>query len=178
MADTEMLIPLAEIAGVFVGFGALIALRSGGPTEPREVAPMRVVVSMGMLTIIAGLTPGAFGRFDLTEHEVWALSSAVVLVAWLVNLAAIFRAPESRAVWAEEPVEERAGSSPRWIAATVWVAYLLLMALWTLTPIVIIVGVVPELEAALYYALVVLYLLGAGWTFLTLVFAQRRPATA
>jgi hypothetical protein len=178
MADTELLVPLAEIAGVFVGFGALIALRSGGPTDPLEVGPMRVVVSMGMLTIIAGLTPGVFGRFDLTEHEVWALSSGVVLVAWLVSLAAIFRAPESRAVWAEGLVEERGDPGPRWIAATVWAAYVLLMALWTVTPIIIIVGVVPELEAALYYAYVALLLLGAGWTFLALVFAQRRPAAA
>ena len=178
MTDTEFLVPLAEIAGVFVGFGALIAVRSGGPTAPEEVAPMRVVVSMGMMTIIAGLTPGVFGRFDLTEHEVWALSSAVVLVAWLVTLAAVFRTPESRAVWAEEPVDARAGSSPRWIAAAVWVAYGLLMALWTLTPIIVIVGVVPELEAALYYAHVALLLLGAGWILLTLVFAQRRPAAA
>ena len=178
MADTESLIPLAEIAGVFVGFGALIAVRSGGPTDPLEVAPMRVVVTMGMLTVIVALTPGVVGRFDLTEHEVWALSSGVVLVAWLVSLAAIFRTPESRAVWADELVDQRAGSSPRWTAAAVWVAYVLLMALWTLTPVVIIVGVVPELEAALYYAYVVLLLIGAGWTLLTLVFAQRRPAAA
>jgi hypothetical protein len=178
MTDTEFLVPLAEIAGVFVGFAALIAVRSGGPAAPEEVAPMRVVVSMGMMTIIAGLTPGVFGRFDLTEHEVWALSSAVVLVAWLASLAAIFRTPESRAVWAGDRVEAGAGSSPRWIAASMWVAYVLLMAVWTLTPIIIIVGVVPDLEVALYYAHVALLLFGAGWTLLTLVFAQRRPVEA
>jgi hypothetical protein len=178
MADTEVLVPLAEIAGVFVGFAALIAVRSGGPTAPEEIAPMRVVVSMGMMTIIAGLIPGVFGRFALTEHEVWALSSAVVLVAWLLSLAANFRTPEARAVWSAETAEQRAGSSQRWIAAAVWVAYVLLMALWTLTPVVIIAGVVPELEAALYYALVALYLFGAGWTLLSMVFAQRRPAAA
>ena len=32
MQDTEMFLSLAEIAGVFVGFGALISVRSGtGP---------------------------------------------------------------------------------------------------------------------------------------------------
>lgn len=40
MAGTELLIPLAEVAGVFVGFGALIAVRRDGPTEPQEVAPV------------------------------------------------------------------------------------------------------------------------------------------
>lgn len=42
----------------------------------------------------------------------------------------------------------------------------------------IALGVVPELEAALYYAVVVLILLGAGWALLGLVFAQRLPESA
>ena len=176
MADTESLIPLAEIAGVFVGFGALIAVRSSGATGPLEVAPMRVVVSLGMLAIVAGLVPGVLGRFDLSEHAVWALSSAVVLVAWLVTLIAIFRTPESRAVWTGEAAEDLA--RPRWVTVPEWVAYVLLMAMWTLTPILIIGNAVPELEAALYYALVALYLLGAGWALLLLVFARRHPAAA
>ncbi len=175
MADTELLIPLAEIAGVFVGFGALIAVRSGGPSDPYEVAPMRVVVSIGMLSVVAALTPGVLGRFDLTEHAVWALSSAVVLATWLVTLGAIFRSPESRAVLGDK---EGAWPRPRWLAVPEWVAYVLLMAVWTLSPIVIIVGVVPEFEAALYYAVVALYLVGAGWTLLTLVFLGRRPESA
>ena len=46
-----------------------------------------------------------------------------------------------------------------------------------LTPIIIMLGVAPDLEAALYFTVVVLILLGAGWALLELVFAQRRPAT-
>ncbi len=178
MADTEMLIPLAEIAGVFVGFGALIALRSGGPTEPREVAPMRAVVSIGMLTVAVALAPGVLGRFDLSEHEVWALSSAVTLIGWNLVFVAMARTPEYRASWASELADQRAGARARWVVLPEWVAYVLLMALLTIAPIIIIVGVVPELEAALYYALVVLLLLAAGWTLLSLVYAQRRPAVA
>jgi hypothetical protein len=178
MADTEMLVPLAEIAGVFVGFGALIAVRSGGPTDPREVAPMRSVVSLGMLTIVAALAPSTLGGFDLTEHEVWSLSSAVALVGWLVIFAATARTPEYRAGWAAELAEQRAGSRPRWLVASEWAALSLLMVVLMLIPILIIVGVSPNLDAALYYALVVLLLLAAGWTLLGLVFAQRRPAPA
>jgi hypothetical protein len=47
-----------------------------------------------------------------------------------------------------------------------------------LAPIIIVLGVVPDLEAALYFTYVVLILLGAGWILLGLVFAQRLPATA
>jgi hypothetical protein len=47
-----------------------------------------------------------------------------------------------------------------------------------LGPLVIILGLAPELEAPLYFTLVVLLLLGAGWVLLDLVFSQRRPGEA
>lgn len=46
------------------------------------------------------------------------------------------------------------------------------------SPIIIMLGVAPELEAALYFTYVVLILLMAGWTLFMLPFAQRRPASA
>ena len=45
MQNVELFVHMAEIAGVFVGFGALIAVRSGGASGA-EVAPMRAVVSL------------------------------------------------------------------------------------------------------------------------------------
>jgi hypothetical protein len=44
--------------------------------------------------------------------------------------------------------------------------------------IVIVLGVAPELEAALYFTVVVLLLVQAAWTLLWLVFSQRRPQMA
>lgn len=173
MQDTDVLIPLAEIAGVFVGFGALIAVRTGGPTEPLVVAPMRMMVSMGMLTIVAALAPGAVSRFDVTGHQLWALSSALVLAGWLVMLVASLRTPEYRTGWAAEIGKERA-QHPGLLVMVDWVVYGLYMLASLLSPIVIVLGVVQDLEAALYYALVVLILLGAGWVLLGLVFMERR----
>jgi hypothetical protein len=178
MQDTELLIPLAEIAGVFVGFGALIAVRAGGPIAPAEVAPIRMVVSMGMLAVAGGLVPGTIGRFDLTEHGVWALSSALILAGWLALLAASYWTPEFRASWAEEIEGIKAGSSPRWLVVITYAFFVLYMLTVLLTPIVIVLGVVPDLEAALYYALVALFLLLAGMALLGLVFAQRVPESA
>jgi hypothetical protein len=97
MQDTGLFLSLAEIAGVFVGFGALIAVRSGGAGEPQEVAPMRLVVGMGMLTIIAGLAPVTLGRYGLTDHQVLALSSVLVAVAFAGLAFAQLRTPEYRA---------------------------------------------------------------------------------
>ena len=176
MRDADLFLELAAIAGVFVGFGALIAVRSGGASGRFEVAYMRGVVSWGLLTIVAALAPVTLSRYDLSDHSVWALSSVVVIAGWVAISVADARTPEYREAWATVRAADRAGARPRWVVAAEWVALVLLMALLTVTPIMIIVGVVPELEAALYYAMVVLLLLAAGWTLLSLVFAQRRPA--
>lgn len=53
MQDTELFIELAGMAGVFVGFGARIAVRSGGASDAFEVAYVRGVVLMGLLAAAA-----------------------------------------------------------------------------------------------------------------------------
>ena len=176
MQDADLLVQLAAIAGVFVGFGALIAVRGGGPSKPQEVTPLRGMVSMGMLAVLTALVPVALGRFDLTEHQVWGLSSALMLLGWFVIMLALVRTPEYKPNAVAMLEADRA--RPRWLVASegaVWVLYVLAAFI---TPVVIVLGLAPELEAALYFAAVVLILLGAGWFLLDLVFAQRRPATA
>jgi len=174
MQDADLFLELAGIAGVFVGFGALIAVRSGGPSEPLEVAPMRMMVSTAMLTIVAALAPVTLGRYDLTDHQVWALGSALILAGWLVILVASARTPEYRAGWAASYGTHRLTPSE----VVEGGAFVLYVIVSFVTPIIIVLGVAPDLEAALYFTVVVLILLGAGWTLLGLVFAQRRPATA
>lgn len=43
--DTELFVHFAEIAGVFVGFGALISQRSPRPADPHEVVYLRAVLA-------------------------------------------------------------------------------------------------------------------------------------
>jgi hypothetical protein len=171
MQDTDLFMELAGIAGVFVGFGALIAVRSGGASEPQEVSPVRITVAMGVMVIIGALAPVTLGRYDLTAHQVWALSSALVLGGTIGISFMHIRSPEFKAY---------AASSGRSKPSDV-----VLLAAWvplvggmTLAPAVIVLGVAPELEAALYFTVLVLILLLAAWALMSLVFAQRRPATA
>lgn len=175
MPDTELLIPLAEIAGVFVGFGALIAVRSGGASGALEVGYTRGMVSSGALAVVAALAPVTLGRYDLTEHQVWAFSSALVLVGWLAYAALNFWTPEFRAnvAAADEVTRSRRGARVVDLGGT---ALYLLAAL--LPPIVILLGVVPEMEAALYFTAVVVILLMAITLLLGVAFAQRSPASA
>ena len=168
MQDADLFMELAAIAGVFVGFGALIAVRSGGPTEPEVVAPMRGMVSLGMLTVVAALAPVTLGRYGLAEHDVWATSSVIVFVGYFGMVAFNVRMPEVKAD------EVRATRTFRVVEN----AFSLLWALVTILALgAIVLGLAPELEAALYSTVVVLILLGSAASLLELVYTQRRPAT-
>jgi hypothetical protein len=114
------------------------------------------------------------GRYDLTDHQVWALGSAVILIGWLVITVVSARTPEYRASWAMGIAEIRLTLSD----IVGWGLYVLLVLAWVVIPIIVLLGVAPELEAALYFTYLVLLLLGTGSILLMLVFAQRRPASA
>jgi hypothetical protein len=60
---------------------------------------------MGLLTVIAALAPVVLDRYDRTEHQAWALSSALALVCLVALVGAMVRTPE----WAttEEPIRSR-----------------------------------------------------------------------
>jgi hypothetical protein len=67
---------------------------------------------------------------------------------------------------------------PRWLVAIEGAAWAVYVLAASRTPVVIVLGPAPELEAALYLTAVVLILLWAGWFLLDLVFEQRPRATA
>ncbi|HYO44014.1 MAG TPA: hypothetical protein VES19_12515 [Candidatus Limnocylindrales bacterium] len=171
--DTSLFLSLAEIAGVFVGFGALIAVRSGGAGAPHEVAPMRLVVGFGTLTMIAALAPVTLGGYGLTTHQVLALSSVLVMVGYAGLLFIQIRAPEYKA--AKTTVM---AARPRIQNLLEDVAFLAIGGGSALALLAIVLGMAPELEAALYLTVVVLLLVMAAWTLLWLVFMERRPQTA
>ena len=99
-----------------------------------------------------------------------------VLVGLVVMTAAMARTPEYRANWSADIEATRTAQSPRWLVAVEGAAYMLLMFAWVVIPIIVVLGVAPDLEAALYFTVVVLSLAMAGWTLLGLVYLQRGPS--
>lgn len=65
MVDGELFVHLAEIAGVFVGFGALIAVRSEEASDAHTVEYLRGVVEGGLLVVVAALAPLVVSRFGM-----------------------------------------------------------------------------------------------------------------
>jgi hypothetical protein len=169
MQDADLFMELAGIAGVFVGFGALIAVRSGGDSDPFEIAWMRGVVSIGLVAVLAALAPVVISRYGLTEHEVWALSSILFLVGFVGVFFINNLSPEAQT--AEDPIRR----SLKIARFAVWVPS---MAFLFLAPIAIALGLAPALEEALYFTLVALALGWCAMALLMLVFTGRRPVSA
>jgi len=153
---------------VFVGFGALIAVRSAGASDAFEVGYMRGVVSMGLLVVLAALAPMTFAIYPIGDQQVWVFSSVVVGVGILGSFVALSRSPEMADIDMELPRRVEV------VTRAVWVIWLIAVML---IPIVIVLGLAPDLDAALYTTVVVLLLLWDAVLLLQLVF-RRRPARA
>jgi hypothetical protein len=174
MQDVDLFLSLAEIAGVFVGFGALIAVRSGGPSEAHEVTYIRWVVSIAIWVVIAALAPVIISRYALTGHVLWLVCSLLALVLFVVMYAVNGRAPEHRtdaaAILASAPramVVLGAGSTI-WLPAACLVLVLAFVAL----------GLFPGQEQALYLTAVGLGLFMGAIGLFAMVFSQGRPPAA
>ena len=169
MQDTELFLSLAEIAGVFVGFGALISVRGGGASDAHEVTFIRSVVTTAIWVVIAALAPVIVSRYDLVGHGLWLacslLALVLLLVIWIVNE----RTTESRELGA-------AYSRAQTIGVTA--SYLGLMIPTIAALVLVVLGLFPDKEQALYLTAVGLGLFMGGLTLLFLVFSQGPRPTA
>jgi hypothetical protein len=172
MQDTELFLSLAEIAGVFVGFGALISVRSGGASDAHEVTYIRWVVSIAIWVVIAALAPVIFSRYDITGHGLWMACSLVALVLFAVMYTVNGRAPEHR-----EDADAILATAPRVLlvlgaGSTIWLP----AASLALALALVVLGPFPDQEQALYLTAVGLGLYMGAIGLFAMVFSQRRPA--
>jgi hypothetical protein len=151
MQDVELFLALAEIAGVFVGFGALIALRSGATADPAEVMFVGMVVWMGVQAVAGALAPVAISRFGVTGHALWLICSVIVLALFWIGDELVKRlSPERQAILAAMPRKARTRQElmgvPFWLPMTIAL-------------VLVVLGVLPDHEEALYFAALVILLL-------------------
>ena len=159
-----LFVTLAEIAGVFVGFGALIAVRSGGASDAQEVAYIRSVLSIGVWVVVASLVPVVLGGYDIGEREVWLVSGLIALVSivavWVTNYRTSYVQHVGESLSRASMVLETAGYG--------LLFFLLLAAL-----IFVVLGLLPDQEPALYLTALVMGLFVSALSLLWLVFAHR-----
>jgi hypothetical protein len=167
--DVELFVAIAEIAGVFVGFGALISVSGRDEIRPQQLGQIRAVVTIGLVVIVAALVPVILGRYGATGHALWLTSSVVFLgLIWAVIVLSL------RSSGNREVVVGQARSSPT-LAAFFW--------LWLEIPIQLplvltILGLFPDLEPAFYLTALAFNLFEAAFVLAQLVYARvRSPGT-
>jgi hypothetical protein len=170
MQDTELFLSLAEIAGVFVGFGALIAVRSGGAMQVGEINDIRWVVTTAIWVVIAALAPIVVSSYGATGHELWLACGLLAIVFLLVMTAVYSVTPENRV----ERADIMANTSRAFIVAvmvpTFWAPFVLVL----LALVGVVLGLFPTHERALYLTAVALGLLMSALMLFVGVFWPRR----
>jgi len=75
----DLLAALAAIAGIFVGFGSLVALSEDTDAGAEEIHMVRSVVAIGLLTLVGALIPLGLAGFGLGDRALWGWSGAAFL---------------------------------------------------------------------------------------------------
>lgn len=160
--DVVLFVTIAEIAGVFVGFAALIAVTRRAEIDAAQLGQIRAVVTIGLLVVVAALVPVGLNAYEITGHGLWVASSAAYLVLnWVVIVVAL-RRPENR-----ELAAAQARTKPL-MAALFWV-----MEIPIQVPLLLVLfGVRQDLDPAFYMTALVFHVFEAALVLAQLVYTQ------
>ncbi|MFC1875106.1 hypothetical protein ACFLY3_03025 [Chloroflexota bacterium] len=163
--DVGLFVTIAEIAGIFVGFGALISVTRRAEIETPKLWRIRGLVTMGLGVIIAALVPIGLRRYGVTGHELWFTCSLIYLILnWTVSIWSL-RKPEVRKL-----VITDARANPL-VAVFFW---LLLEVPLQVPLFLILFGSLPNLEPALYTTAIFFALFEAAFVLTQLVYSKLR----
>ena len=154
--ETDLFVHFAEIAGVFVGFGALISLRSARPTDPHDVVYVQAVLGLGVWVVIAAIVPIAVSRYGVHDDALWLPCALVALAFWAIFVIAFSRTAASRTI----------NRSPERLDRLFPVVGLPLHVVIAGSLVLIIFGVWPGIDEALYVTALAAGVIFAGYTLL------------
>lgn len=161
--ETELFVHFAEIAGVFVGFGALISLRSAHVTDVHDVVYLQAVLALGVWVVVCALVPVVVSRYGVVGHAVWLPSALLALAIWVAFLATFARRPETRAL----------NRSPELLDRFFPVVGLPLHLVIAGSLALVVLGRWPDREPALYVTALAAGVTFASYTLLVYVMSQR-----
>jgi succinate dehydrogenase hydrophobic anchor subunit len=160
----NLYVTLAEIGGVFVGFGALISITSKDQAPPARIALIRAAVTIGLVVTVAALLPLILSRYDVDEQALWRISSLVfLLLSWTVIGLAV-RSRGNREVIQAQALRHPRASAFFWLALELPVQVPLILA---------VLGIAPDLGEAFYTTALVFNLFQAA--FVLAQFVYDRP---
>ena len=162
IGDAELFVALAEIAGVFVGFGALISVTRRGSAAPSDRIQIRGVVLTGLLVVASALIPVGLERYSVDPDTVWRVSSiAFLLLIWVVFLVPL-----------RDPVD-RSEILSQFKAEPMGLVFLLCLEVAVQGPLaLVLLGSFPASSPALYTTALIINLLQAAFLLSQLVLSR------
>jgi hypothetical protein len=157
--DTDTLLAIAEIAGVFVGFAALvtfIAHRTDDDNRYVDVFNLINVVLTSVVVIVGALVPVALDRYGFSEATVWRVSSGLLFVVNWSHILYVSRVTLGYRL---------AHSQRRGLSIAVWA----LEPVYQLSLVLCIAGIWPDLGPAFYLTALVVALAQVSLVFADLV---------
>lgn len=156
---SDTLLGLAQISAAFAGFAALVSVlkeRNDQAGALHGILRLRVVISTSVVVVAASLIPIGLANFSLSDHVVWGVSAALLLI---LNYSVIFSFVKSY-----QPVQ---GMFPPDRIAVTLVGALELIDQVAL--ILILLNVWPAHEYSLYFAALIANVCQAAFVFLRFV---------
>jgi hypothetical protein len=161
--DSQLFVAIAEIAGVFVGFGALISVTRRSDIEPDQLGSIRAMVTAGLTVVVAALVPVALASYGISGQSLWFISSLVFLgLSWAVIVLSL-RAPENRSLMASRARQRPVSSLFFWLALELPIQVPLILA---------VLGLFPDLGAAFYTTALAFNLFEAAFILAQFVYSQ------
>lgn len=162
MEEVVLFVTIAEIAGVFVGFAALIAVTRRSEIDAAQLGQIQAVVTVGLVVVVAALVPVGLGVYEIVGHGLWVASALVYFALnWIVILVAL-RRPQNR---------QLAGTQARTNPVTAVLFWLLEVAV-QLPLLLVMFGVNRDLDLAFYMTALVFHVFEAAFILAQLVYSQ------
>ncbi len=155
--DYSTYIGLASIAGIFLGFAALITASD----DHDSPVLIKGIVNIGMLTLAGSLVPILLAKYGIGEHLLYRLSSGIfILLIWFSLLH-----PTTRKFLIIQFQMDLKAALFFWIFIEIPIQLPLIFA---------ILGVYPSLHNALYITSIILNLIQSGYLLVQFVHASRK----
>jgi hypothetical protein len=168
--DVGLFVGFAEIAGVFVGFGALISVTGRSDVEPAQLGALRAVVTAGLSVVVAALIPVALSAYGLEGRALWFISSGAFLaLSWAV-IGLSLRSPANKRLMRSLARTQPMSSLFFWAALELPIQVPLVLA---------VLGLFERLDPAFYVTALAFNLFEAAFVLAQVVYSQaadRAPA--
>lgn len=95
--DSSLFLAVAQIAGIFVGFGGIIGTLGDFHARTEAAKLLQSVVSMSLSAMTAALIPATLIQFQPDPEMLWQLSAGIyILLIWIGGTLVVMFNPEFR----------------------------------------------------------------------------------